>query len=110
MEFVSGNIFVREIRFDQAGASIEGHTHNFDHTTYVTKGRVRIEALNPDGTVARTRDLDAAEGQNWCLIKAAVKHQLTCLSPTAVAHCIYAHRNPQGEVVQEYDGWTPGYM
>jgi hypothetical protein len=28
----------------------------------------------------------------------------------ALGHCIYAHRTPQGEVVQEYDGWSPAYL
>lgn len=26
-----------------------------------------------------------------------------------LGHCIYAHRTPQGAVVQEYTGWGPAY-
>ena len=110
MEFISGNIFVREMRFEKAGHVVPGHTHNFDHTTYVVHGALRIEALAEDGTVLRSVEKHASDGYNWVLIKADVKHRITALEDNSMGHCIYAHRNPQGEVVQKYDGWTPGYQ
>lgn len=110
MEHVSGNIFVREMGFKEAGDVVEGHTHNFDHTTYVVRGSVKIESLNEDGTVKKTAIKKAVDGHNWVLIKAEVKHRITALEDNSMAHCIYAHRTPQGEVSQVYEGWTEGYL
>lgn len=108
MEYISGNIFLREMRLDRAGDVVEGHTHNFDHTTYVVRGAIQIETLGESAT--RSRVIKASDGFNWVLIKADVNHKITALEDNTLAHCIYSHRNPQGEVVQAYDGWTPGYL
>lgn len=109
MEYIQGNIFVREMRFEKAGDVVDGHTHNFDHTTYIARGSVQIEAIDDDGTVLRSVVKRASDGFNFVLIKAGVKHRLTALEDDSMGHCIYAHRNPQGEVVEEYDGWMRGY-
>jgi len=42
-------------------------------------------------------------------IKADSQHEFVCLSHRAVFDCTYSHRNPQGEVVQEYQEWAPNY-
>ena len=110
MEYVSGNIFIREMRFDdRAGSVVDGHTHNFDHTTYCVRGSVKVEELDANGSTLRETSIRAADGKNWVLIKAGSCHRLTALEDNTVCHCVYAHRNPQGEVVQEYDGWIKGY-
>ncbi len=109
MEFVSGNIFVREMRFERAGDVVDGHAHNFDHTTYVVRGTLRIEQLDADGQVTRSATKRAADGHNWVLIRAGVVHRITALEDGSMGHCIYSHRNGQAEIVQAYDGWTPGY-
>ena len=104
MEFISGNILIRPMRFEAAGDVVEGHAHNFDHTTYVVRGAIRIEA---DGRSVEKR---AAEGHNWVLIKAGVKHRITALEDNTLGHCIYSHRTPQDEIVQHYDGWEKAYV
>jgi quercetin dioxygenase-like cupin family protein len=109
MEFVSGNVFVREMRFTSAGDVVEGHAHNFDHTTYISKGALRVEQLADDGSVVKAVEKSASDGRNWVLIKAGVKHRITALTDGAMGHCIYAHRTAQGDIVQEYDGWGPAY-
>lgn len=106
MEFASGNIFIREMLLQKQGDVVEGHTHNFDHTTYVVRGSVLIEALDADGKVTQSAVKRASEGHNWVLIKATVCHRITALEDHSLAHCIYAHRDPQGEVTQTYTGWT----
>lgn len=108
MEFIAGNIFVRPMHFEKAGQVIEGHAHNFDHTTYVIRGAIRVET--PFEQTRRVVEKRASDGHNWLLIRAGVAHKITALEDDTEAHCIYAHRNPQGEVVQEYDGWTRGYV
>lgn len=106
MEYVSGNIFIREMGFEKAGDVVAGHTHNFDHTTYIVRGSVRIESLNADGSVKQATVKRAADGHNWVLIKADVLHRITALEDASLGHCIFAHRNPQGEVVQVNEGWV----
>lgn len=109
MEFVSGNIYIRPMTFKAAGECVDGHAHNFDHTTYIVRGAVRVEQLDDAGKVIRAIDKQGGVAQCWVLIRAGVKHRLTALADATVAHCIYAHRTPQGEVVQGFDGWTPAY-
>lgn len=109
MEYVSGNIFIREMRFDRAGDVVHGHTHTFDHTTYCARGGLLIEKMDGDTVIAST-EVRATDGLNWVLIRAEDKHRITALEDGSLGHCIYAHRTPQGEVVQEYTGWGPAYV
>lgn len=97
---VTGNIFVREMPFTTAGQQIEGHAHNFDHMTYVARGAARIER----GTEA----IEKRAGE-WALIEAGITHRITALEDDTLCHCIYAHRTPQGDVVQKSTGWRPAY-
>lgn len=109
-EYVSGNIYVREGFLDKAGDFVDGHTHNFDHTTYIARGKVKIEQLDEDGKVVKEVTKDSSMGRNWVLIKKDVHHRLTALTDNSLYHCIYSHRTPQGEVVQDYDGWGSSYL
>mgnify|MGYP006387921281 FL=1 len=104
-EFTDGqsNVFVRQMVFTKAGDKVHGHAHNFPHMTYVVKGIVRVKG--PKQTVT----INAQEPGNWLLIPAGVEHELTAMVDDCLAHCIYAHRTPQGEVSQMYTGWRPAY-
>lgn len=106
MEHASGNIFLRQMHFTKTGDIVEGHVHNFDHTTFVTAGGVRIERSHPDGR-ADVVELWAGE---YCLILANCTHKLTALADGSVATCVYSHRTPQGDIVQRYTGWTDAYL
>lgn len=110
MELVQGNIFIREMRFEDVGEQTIGHEHNFDHTTYVVRGGIRIEQLDAADNVVRAIEKRASDGYNWVLVKAATRHRITALEANTIAHCIYAHRTPQGDVVQEWDGWASSYV
>lgn len=122
-EFASGNIFIREGELE-TGQIVVGHKHNFDHTTYVPRGAILFEKLGAPTKFAPDIDLNTgkvigmipvdwevlksvvkrAGPRGWVLIEAGVMHRLTGLEPSTY-HCIYSHRTPQGEIVQEYDGW-----
>ena len=108
--FTPGNVFVRQMPFEKAGDQVQGHRHNFDHVTYVVRGGLRIERLDDDGNVLKVVEKRARDGFNWLLIEAGKVHRITALEDKSLGHCIYAHRNAQGEVVQEYDGWMPAYV
>ena len=95
MEHALGNIFIRPMELDAVGSTIDGHTHNFDHVTYVVRGAVKFEKLDADGNVLQTIVKRASDGYNYVLIKAEAKHRITSLEANSLAHCVYAHRYPQ---------------
>ena len=103
MEYVSGNIYIREMLFEKAGDVVDGHAHNFDHTTYVVRGALLIEAVDDAGNVTKSATKRATDGHSWVLITAGVIHRLTALENNSLGHCIYSHRTPQGDVVVGHD-------
>lgn len=105
-EWVSGNIFIRKNRLEAVGDACHGHRHNFDHTTIVFTGAVRVKATLPDGQVI-VRDFKAPAHM---LIKAEVVHELTALEPHSEFWCVYSHRTPQGEVTEAATGWEDAYV
>ena len=105
-ELALGNIYVRPNHLAKVGDRLAGHRHNFDHVTLVTQGAIHIDATLPDGT---TRQLDLDAG-GFCVIKAEVLHAITATAAHTEFLCIYAHRDPQGRVVQEFTGWEEAYQ
>lgn len=105
-EFVSGNNFIRPMRFQKAGDRVDGHAHNFDHTTLVLSGAVHVKAHLLDGTVLE-KDFTAF---TWFLVKAGVRHEISALEPNTLAWCVYSHRTPDGTIVPEYTGWRSAYV
>lgn len=103
-EWVSGNVFIRPHRLNK-GEAMDGHKHNFDHTTIVFTGSVRVEATLPDGDVV-VRQFTAP---SHFLVRAEVTHRIESLEKGTQIWCVYSHRNPQGEIVQDYDGWEESY-
>jgi quercetin dioxygenase-like cupin family protein len=100
-EWVSGNVFIRPNPLEKKGDSVDGHTHPFDHTTIVFKGAVHVVATGPNGELLEQDFVAPAHflvRANWC-------HQITALEDDTVFWCVYSHRTPQGDIVQEYSGW-----
>lgn len=97
----------------QPGEVIEAHAHNFDHVTTCRTGSLLIEALTADGLVYAEKMLYAASDEHpdefYAVIKAGVRHRLTAKSPNTRYDCMYAHRNAQGDVVQQATGWDKSY-
>lgn len=104
MELVSGNLYIRKIAAPK-GALITGHKHHFDHTTIVFTGAVHVRAVCPDGRVIEENFTAPAH----FLVKAEVEHAITALTDGTEYWCVYAHRTPQGEVVEDFNGWTEAY-
>lgn len=94
-ERVSGNIFIRPSGILAAGKTMPRHRHNFDHTTIVFSGAIRIV---PDGGEAVELRAPAEY-----LVLASVEHEITALEDGTVYWCVYSHRSAQGEVVQAPD-------
>jgi len=100
-----GNVFIRPNTLAKAGDAIEGHTHNFDHVTIVFTGSVKVTATGPDGAVQEGTFTAPAH----FLVRAECTHQITALMDNTTIWCVYAHRTPQGIIVQEYTGWPEAY-
>ncbi len=94
-ERASGNIFIRPSGFLHAGKTMPRHRHNFDHTTIVFSGSLRI--VPDDGPPA------VLKAPAEYLVKAGVEHEITALEDGTVYWCVYSHRSANGEVVQEPD-------
>lgn len=109
MELVLGNIFVRPNFLRKVGDKVDGHTHNFDHVTYVVRGKLRIVRTTPTGE-QRTVEIASTDDYPFGLIVAGDTHELTALVDDTVFHCVYAHNTPQGDVVQDYTGWDAAYQ
>jgi hypothetical protein len=106
MEWQSGNVFIRSNRLAKAGEQTVGHTHNFDHTTIIFTGGIRIKAKLPNGTEI----VREATAPAHFLIRAEVAHEITALADNTEYWCVYSHRDHQGEIVQVYDGWAEAYV
>lgn len=104
MEFVSGNILVRPMK-RKAGQVVDGHKHNFDHTTIVFTGAVRVKAKLPSGHLIEQE----FHAPSFFLVRKDVEHEITFLED-GECWCVYAHRTPQGDVVQVATGWPPAYV
>lgn len=104
-EFTLGNLQIRPVKLAKAGDTIDGHEHEFDHTTFVWKGRVHIHATCKEGC--------NKEGEfavpSAVLIKKEWRHTITALEDDTEFWCVYSHRTPQGDVVQEWNGWDTAY-
>lgn len=107
MEFISGNIFIRPNELPEVGNRIDGHRHNFDHTTIVIRGAVDVVVRGDEGVVLGEGHFAAGE---HFLVKAGLEHEITATEPNTLFHCVYAHRTPQGDVVQEYTGWEKAHQ
>lgn len=105
MEYASGNIYIRPNSMTE-GQCVHGHTHNFDHTTIFFKGSFFVRAKLVDGSVVERTFTAPAH----CLIKADVEHEITALEDNSEFWCVYSHRTPQGDIVQQFTGWVDSYV
>jgi hypothetical protein len=111
MEWVSGNLYIRPIRLNHTGDLVTGHEHNFDHTTIVFKGSVKVRKWlrteDDQWLLVQEREFHAPA---HFLVEALAKHEITALSDKTECWCVYSHRLPQGDIVQSYTGWNDAYV
>lgn len=100
-EQISGNIFIRPNYLEHIGDVVHGHKHNFDHTTFLFTGKAHVKAVLPNGSIVE-KDFTAP---SHFLVKKDVEHEITALEPDTEFFCVYSHRDAQGRVTEENDGW-----
>jgi len=98
---VIGNVWVRQQFYSDALVEQEGHKHHHDHVSLLVSGslEVSIEGCEPA----------TYHAPDFFMIKAEHSHKLTPLEDNTIAYCIFALRNDDGEVVDEFDENTKHY-
>jgi len=82
------NLWVRMMHFKKAGDQNEGHEHNFDHITLLSKGSVEVD-VEGQKTVFKA--------PHMIYITAGKRHFLKALEDDTVASCLHALRTGERE-------------
>ncbi len=86
------NVFIRMMTFDKAGDIEEGHTHEFDHVTLLSKGSLKITVDGKDTTFTAPHLIFIAKDK---------EHRLEALEDGTIACCIHGIRNSSEDLVDE---------
>lgn len=84
------NLWTRQMYFAKAGDANEGHIHNYDHTTLLAYGSVRVHV---DGHIT---DFKAPQ---MIYIQAGKSHFIEALEDGTVAYCVHALRDANTEEI-----------
>jgi quercetin dioxygenase-like cupin family protein len=82
------NLWVRMMHFVKAGDRNEGHLHNFDHITLLSKGSVEVDVEGNKTVFKAPHIIYIAKGK---------RHFLTALEDDTVASCLHALRSGERE-------------
>jgi quercetin dioxygenase-like cupin family protein len=82
------NLWVRMMHFVKAGNRNEGHVHNFDHITLLSKGSIEVD-VEGNKTIFKA--------PHMIYITAGKRHFLTALEDDTVASCLHALRTGHRE-------------
>lgn len=78
------NLFFRRMHFKNAGDIEHGHSHPFDHVSFVSRGSVRVTV----GTTSKVFHEPQA-----IFIKKELQHEIEALEDDSVVVCIHAIRD-----------------
>lgn len=90
------NVFSRLMYFKNKGDVENGHRHNYDHATLVSRGSVLVEILNESGEVENSK---VFESPNMVYINKDKTHRLTALEDETTCVCIHAIRTVDEDIV-----------
>lgn len=82
------NIWVRMMHFVKVGDRNEGHVHNFDHITLLSKGSVEVDVDGKKTVFNAPHMIYIAKGK---------RHFLTALEDDTIASCVHALRTGDRE-------------
>ena len=94
-----GPIAYRAFVLERTCEEDAGHSHNFDHVTFVNAGKVRV--FFGDGMI-EPECHDYAAGE-FFLCKAEVHHRIKAMEPNTRYTCMFSHRDADGLVTQSYE-------
>jgi quercetin dioxygenase-like cupin family protein len=88
----SGNLYMRQMRFENVGDIEIGHRHTYDHITLLSQGKLEVIIEdNESGLVY--------EAPSAIKILTGVKHKLVSHEAGTIAHCVHALRDAVTEDV-----------
>lgn len=105
-----GNVFFRPMVFEGIGSqnAFQGHAHHYDHVTFLSRGSVNLRAWEVDPRTGKPVNPAVIERQyqapSAILIKRNWAHEFIALEEGTRCDCIFAIRDFDGEVVQEWNG------
>ena len=102
----TGPVGYRQFVLEKTCDVSRGHKHNYDHATFIHRGRVRITASRDDGAEITSREFGAGE---WADIPANLLHTIKALEDNTIYFCIFSHRDFDGLVSQSFAGNTAAY-
>lgn len=80
---VVSNIFVRQMRFANAGDVEQGHFHQYDHLSLLASGSVSIRI---------GESVSQFQAPHMVFIRADQEHEITALEDDTVMYCIHGLR------------------
>ncbi len=103
-----GPLAFRDFTLEAPCQQARGHTHNYDHVTFVQAGSVKVfYRLTPDGEEKESKIYKVGE---FFLVKKDVYHRIKALQPDTRYTCVFAHRDADGLVAEEYQGFEKAYV
>lgn len=89
-----GNVYVRRMHFTKAGCTERGHSHTYDHITFLERGKLGVEVAGRQAVY---------EGPTAIKIVAGHIHTLVALTDDTVAYCLHALRDKDSEDVLPFN-------
>lgn len=88
----SGNLYMRQMRFDNVGDIEIGHRHTYDHITLLSQGKLEVIIEDNESGIVY-------EAPSAIKILTGVKHKLVSHEAGTIAHCVHALRDAVTEDV-----------
>lgn len=90
------NVYCRMMIFKRAGDQELGHYHSYDHGTFLSTGKIKVEMFDKQNNFVSEK---VYEGPTFIFIKKDFTHTLTALEDNTTAICIHALRTIDEEIV-----------
>lgn len=91
------NVYIRRMIFKQAGIIELGHTHKFDHISYVSSGSISVQVYDQENKEMLPPKVFNAPATIF--IAKGLVHQLKSLEDNTVVSCIHALRDITDDIV-----------
>lgn len=107
---IIGPVGIRQMHMERECHAHSGHEHNYDHTTIIIRGRVKVlYRYVKDGQEIEGESEEFCQGET-IHIRAKVRHTIKALEDNTLWYCVFSHRDFDGLVTQEYVGNQAAYV
>ena len=90
------NVYSRMMRFRNSGDQEYGHFHDYDHGTFLSNGKLKVEMFDKQDNFVSEKIYEAP---TFIFVKKDCTHVLTALEDNTLAVCIHALRTIDEEIV-----------